>query len=116
VPDLAPAVRILDLARALKQASADVPIVETGLRPGERLSEELWRDSEVRVPTSQSGPFRIRGPRVHEQDIERWIGQLGTIVERRDVAALRAKLCEIVPEYQPSAEFLAAAGLRAPSR
>lgn len=116
VPDLAPAVRILDLACALKRTSADVPIVVTGLRPGERLSEELWRDSEIPFPTSQAGLLRIRGPRVREQDVERWIAELSTIVGRRDVAALRAKLCEIVPEYQPSAEFLATTGLSAPSR
>ena len=113
VPDLAPAVRILDLARELKQAaSADVPIVVTGLRPGERLSEELWRNTELRLPTFLPGLFRVSGPRPREEDVACWIAELTAIVERLDLAAMMAKLCEIVPEYQPSAQILeTAAGL-----
>jgi FlaA1/EpsC-like NDP-sugar epimerase len=55
--DMGTPVRIWDLAERLirmkgLRPGADIEIVETGLRPGEKLHEELWWQSEAAVPSS----------------------------------------------------------------
>jgi FlaA1/EpsC-like NDP-sugar epimerase len=111
VPDLGPPVNILDLARRLRGA-ADVPIVITGLRPGEKLEEELWTEAEQLRPTAVRGLFRLEGPRPPRLDVERWVRELGGIVHRREESSLVAKVREIVPEYRPDASTMDAVGRR----
>ncbi len=54
-------VSIMELGRALiRQSGRDVPIEITGLRPGEKLTEELFDEYEQVVPTSLPNVFRIR--------------------------------------------------------
>jgi FlaA1/EpsC-like NDP-sugar epimerase len=58
-------IRIDDLARRLirlrgLRPDVDIPIVYTGIRPGEKLHEELIADGEIRQPTSHPHIFRIR--------------------------------------------------------
>lgn len=111
-PDLDPPVRILDLAHRLKrEALSDVPIVFSGLRPGEKLTEQLWREAEVRCPTSVPGLFRLNGPRPGPRDVESWAEDFKEILNWRATASLLAKICEVVPDYQPSEQVLEVAGL-----
>ena len=104
VLDMGEPVKIVELARLLIRLSgrteAEVPIVFTGLRPGEKLFEEWLADGETTEPT---GHPRLRVARQDGQppldvaSFERWIASLGPEPEP---AALRAGLRERVPEYQ----------------
>ncbi len=58
--DMGEPVKIDDLARQMIQLAGltpgvDVNITYTGLRPGEKLYEELWTDAEEPVPTNNPG-------------------------------------------------------------
>src|SRR5437764_706301 len=71
VLDMGEPVRILDLARQMIRLSgrdeAAVPIVFTGVRPGEKLHEVLWNDGEMVGPTSHPKIMRAaRAPIDHD--------------------------------------------------
>lgn len=104
VLDMGKPVRILELARALIRLSGktftEVPIIFTGVRPGEKLFEELFYDSEVRCPTSLSRVMRAQSDlpeiRYHLQELR--IACQPRFPGKQD--AIRTKLKEIIPEYQ----------------
>jgi FlaA1/EpsC-like NDP-sugar epimerase len=87
-PQLGEPTRIADLAAFLIGA-AEVPIVFTGCRPGDKLTEELVSRSE----TCRLEPVEL-------EDIMR---RLGKSIHSHDVPALIRTLCCVVPEYVPSA-------------
>jgi len=63
--DMGEDISILDLARRMirlrgLRPHVDVPIVYTGIRPGERIREQLLNATETRVATGQPGVFRLR--------------------------------------------------------
>ena len=63
--DMGQQIRIDDLARRLirlrgLRPEVDIPIVYTGVRPGEKMHEELLGDGEERCPTTHPHIFRIR--------------------------------------------------------
>lgn len=104
LPDLGSPVRILDLARRLlKAADVDLPVVFTGLRPGEKLHEERYAGTETPCPTGVPLLTRLSGPRPVPDAVASWLADLEEILERRDGAALAAWLRAILPEYRPSA-------------
>jgi FlaA1/EpsC-like NDP-sugar epimerase len=111
VPDLGHPIRILDLARAmirsagLRPEETHVPIVFTGLRPGEKLSERLLSAPEEAAASGVPGDGgwrRVVLPRVPSAEIERWIGGLRRALHRRSVSALLESVLEAVPGYVPS--------------
>jgi FlaA1/EpsC-like NDP-sugar epimerase len=75
-------VRIVELAENLIRLSGlepytDVPIVFTGLRPGEKLHEELMSDAEATVPTALS---KVRIVQAGDPDPEQLTGGLDRLV------------------------------------
>jgi FlaA1/EpsC-like NDP-sugar epimerase len=107
-------VRILDLAEKLVRFSGQVPgkdvqIVFTGLRPGEKLSEEQISTLEVTAPTSAekiriSQTTDIAGP-----ELVQTLSRLFTFLEAGDRQGLLTTLCELVPECVPPLhQFLSA--------
>ncbi|MFO1281264.1 MAG: nucleoside-diphosphate sugar epimerase/dehydratase [Burkholderiales bacterium] len=106
VLDMGEPVRILDLARdMIRLSGADpdhIPIVFTGLRPGEKLFEELLASEEATKPTPHP-KLRVARARDANHDV---IGQMVTWCESdraADDAEVRARLKTWIPEYQPSA-------------
>jgi FlaA1/EpsC-like NDP-sugar epimerase len=104
VLDMGEPVKIVELARMLIRLSGkteqEIPIRYTGLRPGEKLYEELLADDETTEPTPHA-KLRIAktaGPLPDVEAVVRWIEQVGAQPEAR---ALRAWLRERVPEYAP---------------
>ncbi len=105
VPDMGEPVRVLDLARALIRLSGptggrQVEIAFTGLRPGEKLREELYGDREERLPTTHPGIFRA-GQRPGQVPWPRdQLDRLARAVDSPDGEVLLA-LEGLVPEYRP---------------
>ena len=107
VLDMGEPVRIVDLARMLIRLSGhseqEIPITFSGLRPGEKLYEELLADDETTMPTPHPKLRVAKSSGQALPDIEavaQWIEQAGPAP---DDAALRAWLRTTVPEYSPVA-------------
>ena len=108
VLDMGKPVKIVDLARQMIRLAGlvpdvDIPIVFTGLRPGEKLFEEIFHGKEAPVPTDSDG-ILLASPRFVEQDAVRdWLDRLETACDSGDKAAVVALLREMVPEFTPDA-------------
>jgi FlaA1/EpsC-like NDP-sugar epimerase len=103
VLDMGHAVSILELARTLIQLSGksekEVPVLFTGLRQGERLTEALFYETEEVSPTSCSKIKRARGAHKDWLELFSNLKDLeGTLFVNRSEGTL-AKIREIVPEY-----------------
>ena len=96
--------KIVDLARDLIRLSGfteeEIPIEFTGLRPGEKLYEELLADNEMTLPTPHA---KLRVAKAESAPEEAWIGDLARWLEAppADVAGIKAGLARFVPEYRP---------------
>lgn len=111
VLDMGEPIRVVDLARNLIRLSGlepevDVPIVFTGLRPGEKLVEELKLVGEGIKPTTHKKIHVLDGGRPDLGQVEGWLGRLAELMERKDRHGLVETLQQIVPEYTPSADIL----------
>ena len=114
VLDMGEPVKIVDLARDLIRLSGlepgkDIPIIFTGLRPGEKLFEELRFDGEGLNPTAHEKIHVFSGGQVDAGQVSAWLDDLSAAVSANSVHRLLTKLKEIVPEYTPSPEILALA-------
>jgi FlaA1/EpsC-like NDP-sugar epimerase len=105
VPELGEPIKILELARQLIQRAdrkpeMDIPIVFTGLRPGDKMSEDLASASETLEPTADGRLRRVSGPAISPAEFDAAIAKLEEDVCARDVASLLATLCRLVPEFE----------------
>jgi FlaA1/EpsC-like NDP-sugar epimerase len=101
VLDMGKPVKIADLARDLITLSGfepdvDIAVEFTGMRPGEKLFEELSVDSENAVKTRHPKIFVGRFRPYPWEQLQRQLKELGELADREDV---RRKFREIVPEY-----------------
>jgi len=113
-------VRIADMARDLiklmgKEPDEDIEVVFTGLRPGEKIFEELITDEEGVVPTEHSKIMVLKrneqpSSSPEQEGYRTWIrnhvDELVQAAARQDGEVIRAKLKEIVPEYQLKPDHL----------
>jgi FlaA1/EpsC-like NDP-sugar epimerase len=104
-------VRILDLARKLILLSGlrpetDIPIAFSGLRPGEKMYEELSAYEENTVPTPHRQIRVFTGSPPERVAFERAFDQLRAAVRARDTAGAVMALKEMVPDYNPSSSVL----------
>lgn len=102
VLDMGEPVKIVELARMLIRLSGkteqDVPISYTGLRPGEKLYEELLAGDETSVPTPHP-KLRIAKTSGSLPDIAEVVNWIETAGAHPASDALRAWLRQHVPEY-----------------
>jgi FlaA1/EpsC-like NDP-sugar epimerase len=109
VLDMGEPVRIVDLARQMirlagKRPNIDVAIKITGLRPGEKLFEEIFHGAEPLLPTACKG-ILLAAPRAGDAAaLGTAIDELAAICARGDLAALQGQLRRLVPEYQANGE------------
>ncbi|MBQ0025343.1 MAG: polysaccharide biosynthesis protein [Bacteroidales bacterium] len=102
--DMGNPVKIVDLARRMIELSGltpdkDIMIEFTGLRPGEKLYEEVLATEENSDATSHD---RIRVAHVREYDFEEAknaVAELERLASNVDIPALVDKMKELVPEY-----------------
>ena len=106
VLDMGEPVRIVDLARDLIRLSGhrerEIGIVFSGLRPGEKLYEELLADADQTLPSAHP---RLRIARLQGDangaGVDRLLAWLGSNAAHDGAAELRAMLPSFVPEYRP---------------
>jgi FlaA1/EpsC-like NDP-sugar epimerase len=104
--DMGTSIKIDDIARDLIRLSGfepdvDIKIEYVGLRPGEKLYEELIIEGEDVVPTTHDKIMALKGTECNLQLLNGKIDILTKIAEDHEIEKIKAKLQEIVPEYKP---------------
>jgi FlaA1/EpsC-like NDP-sugar epimerase len=105
--DMGEPVRIVKLAEELIRLSGlkpyeDIDIVFTGLRPGEKLYEELLLSGEGILPTSHEKICVAKASSVNAEVLNGQLDSLFRYARAMDLEAVISKLQEIVPEYRPA--------------
>ena len=112
--DMGQPVKIADLARRMIEMAGlvpdkDIEIVYTGLRPGEKLYEELLNDKEKTLPTSHE---KITVAQVREYDFEDIREQILYMIEQAEkvnvmatVSAMKALVPEFISKNSPYEEL-----------
>ena len=111
IPELGEPVRILDLAHQMIEKAGftperEIPIAFTGLRSGDKMTEEFVSDRESLEPTGNAKLHRVKTPEIVPDKFDALMRDLSEKVERRELAAALALLYDIVPEYRPSESLL----------
>ncbi|MDE2245916.1 MAG: polysaccharide biosynthesis protein, partial [Xanthomonadaceae bacterium] len=104
--DMGDPVRIRDLAEQMirlagKQPGRDVAIVYTGLRPGEKLFEELFHPQEQYAPTAHAKLFLAQPRALEPQQVDAALREARAAVDVFDEEALRRMLGRLLPAFQP---------------
>jgi len=112
VLDMGEPVRIRDLATNLirlsgLQPETDIHLVYTGLRPGEKLFEELCLAAEDTKPTAHEKIRVLDGGFIDFRQVREWVDELSALATAKNVGGLVSKLQDIVPEYTPSQGLVA---------
>lgn len=105
VPQWTPMLRIADLAGFLAKAYAKneiSPLCVTGLKPGEKLIEDLIGKDEAPIGTVEGGLTVIKTKRLPVSACEEAVARLAACVADRNQSQLFRCLCRLVPEYVPS--------------
>ena len=111
VLDMGEAVKILDLAKNMIRLSGKTPDVDieirfTGLRPGEKLYEELITSGD-NIQTTHHPKIRIFcGRRLTRATSEEWLSRVQDTLTRQDEVGVVRLLKELAPEYQPSQQWV----------
>lgn len=108
--DMGRPIKILTMAEDLirlanKRPYVDIDIMFTGLRPGEKLYEELLVDGESSLPTSHPKVFKAKGASVDSSALLQGMNDLRTAIEHQDVPQLTNVLKKLIDDYKPS-DFL----------
>jgi len=107
--DMGEPVRILDLVEDLirlhgLEPHKDIPIQFIGLRPGEKLIEELITDGEGIVSTAHEKIMVVRGDSHNYDQLISNIDDLLIAAQTFDAHFIKKKIRELVPEYVPEAD------------
>ena len=114
VLDMGKPIKILDLAENMIRLSGyepykDIDIVETGLRPGEKLYEELLIKTEDLDQTDNNMIFIERDHPLIEEEVHKKLDVLRRAVETEDNNVVREALKQVVPTYHDPEEVNAKA-------
>lgn len=109
VLDMGEPVRIVDLARDLIMLSGfepgvDIPIQVTGIRPGEKLFEELLTAEEGTIASRHEKIFVARKNGLPEDEFEGLLDALVTAATERDVEGVRQAFKAIIPSHMLDGE------------
>jgi len=106
VLDMGEPVKILDLALQMIRLAGlrpetDIGIRFSGLRPGEKLFEELFHGKEQPVPLAQEGLLMATPRLVDVSEVGAAFAELAAAAQNGDEAAAMAVLHQLVPEFLP---------------
>jgi FlaA1/EpsC-like NDP-sugar epimerase len=101
-------VKVLDLAYNLIRLSGfvpheEIPITFVGIRPGEKLFEELVGTDETARPVPGERILRVEAKAFRDvRELARQVAEIETLASLGNEEAVIARLCELVPTYHPS--------------
>ena len=104
--DMGSPVRIRDLALQMIELSGlipekDIPLQFTGLRPGEKLYEELLIDPDQAQPTRHPRIYYSEEPLLESEVLQKEIELLTEAISKRDLDSALDSMKRLVPEYNP---------------
>ncbi len=116
VLDMGEPVKIFDLAKRMVELSGlalkdeanpngDIAITVTGLRPGEKLFEELLIGDNP-LPTSHPRIMKAHEDFLAWDELQAKLGGLGLALDANDVPLIRSLLKDLVPGYQPDGDVV----------
>jgi FlaA1/EpsC-like NDP-sugar epimerase len=113
VLDMGQPIKIVDLARQMIELSGlrpeeDIEIRFVGLRPGEKLFEEISRDGENIQPTNHVKILRFVSPPSSLEWVEDALTELQSALDEGDPEGLKNLLKMYIPEYRPNGDAVVA--------
>ena len=116
VLDMGESVKIIDLARRMIELSGlrvkevnapdgNIAIEFTGLRPGEKLYEELLIGDNP-MPTAHSRIMKAHEEFLPWDELQAELLKLAQLLQKNDVPQIRTHLKELVPGYQPESDVV----------
>ncbi|MDH4252827.1 MAG: polysaccharide biosynthesis protein, partial [Nitrospira sp.] len=105
VLDMGEQIKVVDLARNMivlagLVSGKDIDIAFTGLRPGEKLYEELFEDSEQVVPTTHPKIHRAGSASISTGELDDWLESLQGNLPKCDEGTLLHDLKRLVPSFE----------------
>ncbi|MGC1461342.1 MAG: polysaccharide biosynthesis protein [Terracidiphilus sp.] len=103
---------IVELARYMSRQLApgrEIPIHFTGLRPGDKLTERLWSDSDATKPVGDGSLVSICISQLSPIQLQSGLAALHSAAEVHDISGALAQLQSLVPDFHPSQTVLALA-------
>ncbi len=103
--DMGEPVKILDLAKNLIHLSGfkpyeDIPIEITGLRPGEKLYEELLLDKENNIATKHEKIFTEKPEEINGEKIEEFLNYIEQNIAFLEDQQVKEEIRKVVPTYK----------------
>ena len=103
--DMGEPVKIIDLAQKMiklygLETGVDIQIITTGLRPGEKLYEELLSDDTKTLPTHHEKIMISKDPTLDFYDINTRVNQISVAALKKDKEQVVSLLKAMVPEYK----------------
>jgi FlaA1/EpsC-like NDP-sugar epimerase len=100
-------VKILDIAIELikdnrTESRKDIRVTFTGLRPGDKMSEEFLSQNESTEPTNDPRLLRVKTREIPAGIFDNQMADLSRCVDERNLPAMIEALCRMIPEYRPT--------------
>lgn len=97
--------KVIDVARQLIELSGlkpdiDIEIKIVGLRPGEKMFEEIQHTREEYSPTNNDRIFRFTGPVLDYANLEGILNEINTLISKENEVCKKG-VQKLVPEYNP---------------
>jgi FlaA1/EpsC-like NDP-sugar epimerase len=111
VLDMGEMIKIYDLALTMIRLSGlepekDIKIEISGLRPGEKLYEELQMHTESLIKTANDRIFFFKADQIRQEEFQTQFDRLSAAFDHRDLAMLLRQMKRLVPTYSESAYVL----------
>ncbi|WP_309396753.1 polysaccharide biosynthesis protein [Cerasicoccus maritimus] len=102
--DMGDPLKVMDVARMMiemrgLEPGTDIEIKIIGLRPGEKLFEELSYDEEIHDTTSHPRVYRLTASPLSGEDAAALLARIEGLVQRQDAEAIRTVMHEVLPEF-----------------
>jgi FlaA1/EpsC-like NDP-sugar epimerase len=80
----------------------DVPILYTGIRPGEKLTESLWEEGAMTQSTPHPDVLKVIEPgAARDADVADIVREFAMAAEEEDQLRIQAMLVEQIPTFAP---------------